>query len=140
MYKILVIVGLLIVSHGLTGLFSYKAGGDSQRAASAAKVIEAVDAARKKEQADQEKVNEQAQKQINDLSDINSTLNANLDRVRNRPDRRHMPDKPEVSCKGATGKDLSAQDSGFLTREAARADTIRAALKTCYNYANTVSQ
>jgi hypothetical protein len=42
-----------------------------------------------------------------------------------------MPNAPGVA-KGATGAELSREDAGFLTREAARADALRAELNYCY--------
>ena len=134
-YKIIGVIAVI----GITAYFSYQAGGDSVRADAADAVQDAVKKARKEEQAKQEKVNELAQAQYNELSDINSDLNANLIRLRNRPSRRNVSDSTETACKGANGADLSAQDAEFLTRESARGDRLRTALKACYEYADTVS-
>jgi len=138
--KIMIAVGLALAMVIGAYFYGYKAGGDSQRAADAEKVQEAVDAARKEEQVKQEKVNEQAQKQFDDLSDINNTLNADNLRLQQRPNRKHLPNDSKVNCQGTTGANLSRPDARFLTREAARADTLRAALRACYKYADTVSQ
>lgn len=135
-YKIIGVIAVI----GITAYFSYQAGGDAVRADAAAGVQEAVKKARKEEQANQEKVNELAQTQYNELSDINNNLNANLIRLRNRPSRRNVSDSTKTTCKGANGADLSAQDAEFLTRESARGDRLRTALKTCYDYADTVSK
>ncbi|RYF30744.1 MAG: hypothetical protein EOO23_04445 [Comamonadaceae bacterium] len=64
-----------------------------------------------------------------EINSINRRLADALERLRNRPDR--LPIDP-VACKGATGAELSGPDAGFLEREAARADSLRAALSACY--------
>lgn len=135
-YKVIGVVAVI----GITAYFSYQAGADSVRADAAKAVQKAVTEARIEEQAKQEKVNELAQTQYDELSDINSDLNANLIRLRDRPSRGNLSEDSEIACKGTTGADLSAQDAEFLTRESARGDRLRTALKTCYDYADTVSQ
>jgi hypothetical protein len=68
---------------------------------------------------------------------IAATLAADLERLRNRPPRTiRVPGDPAVDCAGATGRELSKDDAGFLTRLAARADSHRAALIACYEYAD----
>jgi len=101
-------------------------------------VNNAVAAARKDEQLKQGKVNAAAQTQLNELNDINNRLNDDLDGLRKRATRRQPKGKSKAICEGATGKSLSSEDAGFLTREAARADKIRTGLKTCYKYADTI--
>jgi len=101
-------------------------------------VQKAVKKARADEQKKQEKINATIQKQYDEQAAINDRLNDDLNRLRKRPDRRHVPDNTDATCQGATGAELSRQDSNFLTREAARADRLRTALKTCYTYADTV--
>jgi len=63
---------------------------------------------------------------------INDLLVAALDELRNRPERRSSAAGDPADCKGSTGADLSRPDAGFLAREAARADTLRAGLEACY--------
>jgi hypothetical protein len=124
---------------GAAAWFIYEAGADSIRVESANKVIAATKAAREEEQAKQAKVNKDAKAQYDKINDINNQLNADLDKLRDRPDRGHLPDSSKSICKGTTGEYLSSEDAGFLTREAARADKQRAALESCYKYADTVA-
>jgi len=138
--KLLIAVGLALGLIIGAYFYGYSAGGDSVRAAAAVEAQKAVKKARKEEQALQEKVNEQAQKQFDDLSDIASNLNADNLRLRDRANRRRVPKSGEASCEGSSGADLSGADARFLVREAARADTLRTALKSCYRYADTVSK
>lgn len=57
-------------------------------------------------------------------------------RLRERPARRVVVAGPAAAnapdCKGSTGASLSAEDSVFLSREATRADALRADLAACY--------
>jgi len=101
-------------------------------------INEAVIEARLEEKIKQDKVNEILQTQINDLNSINTNLNNNIVSLRNRPSRRVVSDNPQTNCKGASGRELSREDSEFLTRQAARADTIRSALKSCYSYVDSI--
>ena len=68
------------------------------------------------------------------IRNINDRLVDALDELRQRPERSASSGVPSdpAACKGATGADLSAPDAGFLAREVARADTLRAALGECY--------
>jgi hypothetical protein len=63
---------------------------------------------------------------------INDLLVTALDELRHRPERRSATADDSANCKGSTGADLSRPDAGFLAREAARADTLRAGLQACY--------
>ncbi len=75
-----------------------------------------------------------------EIRTINATHAAAIVRLQNRPDRR--PNVPDVAaaCQGANGADLSRPDGSFLVGEAARADTLRAALIQCYAQYDAVSQ
>lgn len=86
----------------------------------------------------QEKINEITREQTNKLADIIYQRDYALERLRQRPDR--MPKTSETQCKGATGVELSRRDAEFLTRLAARADRLRQALKSCYDYADSISK
>lgn len=91
------------------------------------------------EREQQKEINDGIQRQAEELAVINSTLRDDLDRLRKRPPRIiRVPGAAATDCEGATGADLSAPDAEFLTRLAARADTLRAALIACYEYADTV--
>lgn len=103
---------------------------------------EAVEQARKEattiERQRQEGVNRALQDQYDEVSSINASLAADLDRLRQRPDRPSVPRDPGTECQGATGAELSGPDAAFLARLSARADELRAALKSCYIYADTL--
>lgn len=66
---------------------------------------------------------------------IRDRLDVALDRLRKRPER---PATPSATCSGASGSELSGPDATFLEREAARADTLRAALRACYDYTDAL--
>lgn len=68
---------------------------------------------------------------------INARLADALERLRQRPDR--MPEPAREACKGGSGAELSGPDAGFLERYAARADELRASLKACYAWIDTVT-
>ena len=69
-------------------------------------------------------------------NDIAARLADAEQRLRERPARRIVVAGPAATnapdCKGATGASLSAEDSVFLSGEAARADSTRADLAACY--------
>lgn len=66
------------------------------------------------------------------IRSINARLLDALDGLRNRPKRSSTAAGNTANCQGATGAELSKPDAGFLEREAARADTLRAGLDACY--------
>ena len=112
-----------------------------QRTAEAAygeAIEEARAEARQVEKQRQEGINRALQDQYDEVSDINAGLAADLDRLRQRPDRR-VPGDPGANCQGATGRELSGQDAAFLARLAAEADELRAGLRACYIYADTIA-
>lgn len=127
------------VLFGLYTWFIYGAGQDSIVAGMAETVQTAVKAARADEQLKQDKINTIAQEQYDEIAIINNRLNTDLDKLRNRPNRRHLPESARANCKGVTGAELSSEDGRFLVREAARADRFRTALKACYRYADSVT-
>lgn len=86
----------------------------------------------------QEKIDEITREQINKLANITRQRDHALERLRHRPDR--MPKTSEAQCKGTTGAELSRKDAKFLTREAARADRLRRALNSCYDYADSLQE
>lgn len=71
-----------------------------------------------------------------EIARINDRLADALERLRKRPDR--LPAAATTACEGATGAQLSGPDAGFLEREAARADSLRAALGECYGWIDAV--
>lgn len=98
--------------------------------------VKAVQEARETEQQRQKVTNDAIQQQADDLGSIAANLALDLERLRNRPERVRTAIHPGAECKGTTGAELSRQDAEFLTREASRADTLRAALIACYAYAD----
>jgi hypothetical protein len=85
------------------------------------------------------RVRDAMQKQSDDVAAVNRGLVADLDELRKRSSRPAVPRAPAAEQPGATGAELSREDAGFLAREAARADELRAALRACYDYADTVA-
>lgn len=79
----------------------------------------------------------QNQAHANAVRDVNLKLSAALERLRKRPERR--PEPARAACEGGTGAELSGPDAGFLEREAARADELRAALGACYQWIDQVT-
>ena len=132
---VIVIMSML----GSAAYFIYEAGADGVRSDMAEVVKIAVEKARKNERLKQGKVNELIQTQHDELAVINDRLNNDIDKLRNRPSRRHMSNKSKAECSGTTGESLSSEDGRFLVREATRADRLRTALKTCYKYADTIN-
>lgn len=78
------------------------------------------------------------------INNINASLAAALDGLRNRPDRPgpgNLPASPGAgSAAGCTGSELFKPDAGFLSREAARADELRAELQQCQAQYNELRQ
>lgn len=98
--------------------------------------IKAIVAERAEERTRQEATNNAVQKQADTERAINADLLRDIDRLRNRPKRVRTIIHPGAACQSATGAELSREDADFLSREAARADTIRTALIACYAYAD----
>ena len=65
------------------------------------------------------------------INNINTQLVDAISELRKRPSRTAETSDGSAS-KGCNGTQLYAEDSEFLTREAARADKIRVALDSCY--------
>jgi hypothetical protein len=61
---------------------------------------------------------------------ISNRLKSTVEQLRQRPER--LPTPP--ACEGTTGAELSRPDAEFLAREAARADRLRQALASCYQF------
>ena len=97
----------------------------------------ATEKARTTERERQEGINRALQYQVEEMAGINTGLAADLERLRQRPDRR-LPGDPGADCKGATGAELSSRDASAFARLAARADELRAGLRSCYQYADTL--
>lgn len=94
-------------------------------------IIEANRHARRQEQILQAKADTELVNKNAEIKTISDELDRALDELRKRPSRVSVPNPPG-SAKGATGAELSREDAEFLTREAARADALKAELNYCY--------
>jgi len=83
-----------------------------------------------------DQIDDSKRKKDEELAAINGRLRVALDGLRNRPTERSaatgFTTSPAGNPEGATGAQLSGPDGNFLAGEAARADTLRAALTSCY--------
>ena len=70
------------------------------------------------------------------IANINNSLADALIELRQRPNRT----QDAGNGQGGTGVSLSAEDAGFLDREAARADILRTALSACYAQYDSLSK
>ena len=70
------------------------------------------------------------------ITSINSQLLDAVSQLRSRPSRA----QGAANGQGGTGLSLSAEDSTFLEREAARADILRTALSACYQQYDSLSK
>lgn len=138
-------LGVIVVVAAVAGAgwWIYGAGHRAGVAMEQSKQAEAIrlakEAATATEQKRQEGVNHALQKQIDDLQSINAGLSGDIERLRQRKTRASLPENSRADCQGATGAELSGEDAAFLVREAARADTLRAALAACYAYADSLT-
>ena len=64
---------------------------------------------------------------------------AALASLRNRAEVR-LSGAAGTACAGATGRELSKPDAGFLVRLAAEADELRASLRACQSYITTITK
>lgn len=136
----LAVTGILLAALAGSGWVAWHEHGVAATARAEARQlqanIEAQQAAEAAARAKQEVINAAIQQQADDLANINSTLSADLDRLRARAARRPMSASAKVDCSGADPTVLSELDARLVTQQAARADELRAALKACYAYAD----
>lgn len=105
----------------------------TEHAALEAAKTQAVEEARSTEKAQQQGVNDALRKQNDRLAGINGRLAADLERLRDRPERDpNLPDTARPSCQGANGTELGGFYAEFLTRYASKAAEQDAALEACY--------
>lgn len=126
-YRLLAYVGAAALLVG-TG---YYYGGKHERAAISAEVTASLGKARRVESEWQDKFNFNARHLTNEINSIAAERDAAAGRLRDARKAR-MPEAARAECQGGTGAELSGPDAEFLVREAARADTVRAALTSCY--------
>ena len=70
------------------------------------------------------------------IASINNSLADALIKLRERPSRAQNA----ANGQGGTGLSLSAEDSVFLEREAARADILRSSLSACYQQYDSLNK
>ncbi|MGA0608813.1 hypothetical protein [Caldimonas sp. KR1-144] len=121
----LAVMALCLASYGAGRFQQWRADDRAGKAVALA----ATQDAREREAAARKSEREIADAQLANLRRINARLAADLDGLRNRPDR--LPDTERAACTGTSGAELSGPDAGFLVREAARADAVLAALRAC---------
>ena len=102
--------------------------------------LEQTELARKQEQAHQAATDEIRKNKDEQIAAINSKLFDAVSELRKRPSRPATITSNGQSCTQCTGAQLYAEDSIFLTGEAARADIIRVALQACYNQYDQVAK
>ena len=117
---------------------AYVKGRGDANDAWAVEMADAAAKARETEQRLQGEANAIQKKLSAENAVIADQLGDALERLRNRSQR--MPEAARPACKGSTGAELSAEDAGFLTWEAYRADRLRVALEACQAWADTVTQ
>ena len=112
-------------------------GHKLERAKFDAYKLEQSELTRKKEAEHQSATDEIRRTKDAKIADINNKLVDAINELRKRPSRPAEIASDGQSC---SGRSLYADDAIFLTREAARADTIRTALEACYNQYDQVAK
>lgn len=133
---VLIAGGVVVLLLTIGGYFKGRADMDSVWKE---KALVAEQQARVKEQELQEKTDAVTKKYQAERTRINARLADALEQLRQRPARPVSEDTQAPSNCG-TGASLYAEDAGFLVREAARADELRAALDACQQWAKEVSE
>ena len=129
----------VFIAFALTNAYSYIKGGNAADTRWTAQIqtarANAEAQARATEQRHQEAVNAITRRHTAEISQVRRNLDLALDSLRSRPDRpSHLPEADRADCAGGTGAELSRPDAEFLSREAARADELRAGLRACYQH------
>jgi len=117
-YAIIAIVGIALFSGGFVNGCTYQQSKQE-------KVI------RDKERQYQAETDQIRKEKDAQIKIINSQLVDAISELRKRPSRTEATSNGQTA-KACDGSQLFAEDGEFLVREAARADTIRAALQACY--------
>lgn len=97
-------------------------------------MMQAEQAARKKEQELNQKAADIKRKKDAEIAGVNSALQFALGGVRDRPSSSGLPRDPAngKTTQGCDGTQLFRDYAELALREAARADTVRSALLSCY--------
>jgi len=137
MIRQILIAGLLaglVASHW----YAHEQGKDSEASRWQRATQKAISAAIEVERTRQRGINDALTKQADAVAAINADLAADIDRLRNRPSRVRTVIGPGASCACASGRELCTDSQIIIRAEFARADTIRAALIACYEYADSL--
>lgn len=98
--------------------------------------------ARSIEQQMAERIGLAEQEKADEIARIRADSARTIAGLQSRPDRKPAPTSGSApatpACTGATGAELSRTDAVFLDGESTRADEHRAALATCYKWADAV--
>lgn len=132
-----VLLGALVATVGLF-LGGYAKGRIDMAASYQSEQLERLETARETERLANRAAAALKEKRDAEVRRINARLADALERLRNRPER--MPEPSRPACRGSTGAELSGPDGGFLEREAARADELRAALAQCQAWVKQVTK
>lgn len=152
--SIIPIIGMIVlvlgIAYGTHKVLVYRAVGAAVAETKATlqgeyakKLLEASELAREREQvmvSSADKIRKEKDAQI---ASLNTKLATVLDGVRQRPERPSSTPQGSSaprSCEGASGAELSREDSTVLIREAHRADRLRAALDQCYRQYDSVRE
>lgn len=122
----------------LLAIGSYTKGRSDMDAVWKERALVAERQARAKEQELQEAADAITKRYQAERTRIGARLADALERLRERPARSVFEDS-QPACTGGDGRSLSAEDAGFLVREAARADELRVALDACQRWAAEVT-
>ena len=130
---------LTYVKIGLCAALLFLAGyiGFSLEAARFDRYKAAQQAATQKAQEEHQAAADQIRKEKDaQITSINAQLVDAVSQLRSRPSRTQASSNGQ----GGTGLSLSAEDSGFLEWEAARADRLRTALDACYKQYDSLNK
>ena len=122
----------------LLAIGSYQKGRHDMDAVWKERALVAEQQARAREHQLQEATDAITKRHQQERTRISGRLADALERLRDRP-ARSVPEDSPPACIGGDGRSLSAEDAGFLVREAARADELRVALEACQAWANEVT-
>ena len=118
-------IGLVVLSLCISGYIGYSFEA-SRFERYKVEQMALVQKAQEEHQIAADQIRKEKDAQINSIN--NQLINA-IDELRKRPSRTQAASNGQ----GGTGLSLSAEDAGFLDREAARADILRSALSACYS-------
>ena len=127
----------VVIAFVLNGFFWFAKGSNAADTRWTAKItaerLVATEAARAQETKWKGVVNETSKAYLARINAVRGNLATALDSLRDRPERPAADAQPaKTDCPCGTGAGLCRQDGEFLTREAARANEIRAGLDACY--------